>query len=75
MDATKAARLTITMTGRMVFLCRPAGLAWWQYLDHAWETSVAEQVLDLWCPEPLPSAAATTPLLVRRRWATRRRGR
>jgi hypothetical protein len=50
-DAAKAARLTIVMTGRMVFLFRPAGSAWWQYLDYAWETSVAEQLLDLWCPE------------------------
>ena len=40
------------LTGRMVFRFRPAGSAWWQYLDHAWETSVAERVLDLWCPPP-----------------------
>lgn len=52
MDATKAATLTVVMTGRLVFRFRPAGSAWWQYLDHAWETSVAEQVLDLWCPRP-----------------------
>jgi hypothetical protein len=51
-DAARAARLTIMMTGRMVFRFRPAGSAWWQYLDHVWETSVAEQVLDLWCPPP-----------------------
>ena len=50
METAKVARLTIMMTGRMVFRFRPAGSAWWQYLDHAWETSVAEQVLDLWCP-------------------------
>jgi hypothetical protein len=54
LDTAKAARLTIMMTGRMVFRFRPAGSAWWQYLDHAWETSVAEQVLDLWCPRPCP---------------------
>jgi len=47
-DAGKAARLTIVLTGRMVFRFRPAGSAWWQYLEHAWETSVAEQVLGLW---------------------------
>jgi hypothetical protein len=60
-DAAKAARLTIVMTGRMVFRFRPAGSAWWQYLDRVWEASVAEQVLDLWCPRPLasPGAAAT----------------
>jgi hypothetical protein len=55
LDSAKAARLTITMTARMVFRFRPAGLAWWQYLDHAWESSVAEQVLDLWCPRSLAS--------------------
>ena len=55
-DAARAARLTIMLTGRMVFRFRPAGSAWWQYLDHAWETSVAERVLDLWCP---PSAVGT----------------
>ena len=54
MDTTKAARLTIMMTGRMVFRFRPAGSAWWQYLDHAWETSVADRVLDLWCSESRP---------------------
>jgi hypothetical protein len=62
LDAARAARLTIVMTGRMVFRFRPAGSAWWQYLDQAWEASVAEQVLDLWCPRPLgvtPVAAAT----------------
>jgi hypothetical protein len=48
-DAAQAARLTIVMTGRLVFRFRPAGSAWWQYLDHAWESAVAEQVLDLWC--------------------------
>jgi len=32
-DAVKAARLTIVITGRMVFRFRPAGSAWWQYLD------------------------------------------
>jgi hypothetical protein len=52
-DTAQAARLTIVMTGRMVFRFRPAGSAWWQYLDHAWETSVAEQVLDLWRPRSL----------------------
>jgi hypothetical protein len=59
LDAAKAARLTIMMTGRMVFRFRPAGSAWWQYLDHAWETSVAERVLDLWCPPP--AVATGTP--------------
>ena len=49
-DAAKAARLTIPLTGRMVFRFRPAGSAWWEYLDHAWATSVVEKVLDLWCP-------------------------
>jgi hypothetical protein len=52
LDAAKAARLTIMMTGRMVFRFRPPGSAWWQYLDHAWETSVAERVLGLWCAPP-----------------------
>jgi hypothetical protein len=66
MDTAKAARLTITMTGRMVFRFRPAGSAWWQYLDLAWETSVAEQVLDLWCPPP---AVATGTLGDRSRGA------
>jgi hypothetical protein len=55
MSTANAARLTITMTGRMVFRFRPAGSAWWQYLDQVWETSVAEQVLDLWCPRSLAS--------------------
>ena len=52
LNAAKASRLTIVLTGRMVFRFRPAGSAWWQYLDHAWEASVAEQVLGLWCPRP-----------------------
>jgi hypothetical protein len=56
LDAATAARLTIVLTGRMVFRFRPAGSAWWQYLDRAWEASVAEQVLGLWCPRSLGSA-------------------
>ena len=50
LDPDKAARLTIAATGRMLFRFRPPGSAWWQYLDRLWEASVAEQVLDVWCP-------------------------
>jgi hypothetical protein len=51
LDINQAARMTVMMTGRMVFRFRPAGAAWWQYLDRAWETAVAGQVLDLWAKE------------------------
>lgn len=64
-----AAVLPVLITGSMLFLLRPRGMEWWEYLDQIWHATEIAENLDESVPPAVQVRMHRTALLEARRAA------